>query len=311
MQHSNETSARFPEHILCGIDLQGRANHAVAAALWLSERLGKPMELVHAFPARPIFWGKEEDQPEWVAGTEAVGGVLREMLRTIVAEAPRELELRTSPDALRFHVTAGNPVHVILERARASSADLIVLGPHRKHRGLDFGDTARGVLAHAPRGVWMQPEAPRAVRRILVPVDLSAGSLAALAIARDLAQTFDARVTAIHVFEYPEYGLSESVIDVIHPSHVAEQLQRAERERYEAAIESFDWRGVAHDMRFERGQAAQTVLAIQDDFDLVVMGTHGRTGLSAALLGAVAHTVLRSARIPVLALRYAGASYLV
>jgi nucleotide-binding universal stress UspA family protein len=311
MQNPIDTPARFPNHVLCGLDLEGRASHAVTAAVWLSESLGAPLEFVHAFPPRPLLWGKEEDMPEWVAGTETIGRVLRESLRGILAQAPAELALRTSADALRFHISSGPPVHVILQRAKLAAADLIVLGAHHKHGNLDFGNTVRGVLAHAPGGVWVQREAPRFVRRILVPLDLSPDSLQALTIARDLAKSFDARITAFQAFELSVLGANVLGDEVAGPTYVLDRLLGAERSHFESAMHAFDWCDVPHDARFERGDPAQVALSLQDEHDLIVMGTHGRTGLSAALLGSVAYAVSRSARIPVLALRYSRGTFLI
>jgi len=306
-----QSSTRFPNRILCGLDLDGHANNAASAAVWLSERLQVPLEFVHAFPPRPILWGKEKDMPEWMAGTEVVGQALRKSLHTILSNAPAELGLSSSADAPPIHVSSGPRAQVILERARSTGADLIVLGAHHKHAGLDFGNTVRGVLAHAPRGVWVQPDRPRPVRRILAPVDLSPDSLEALAQARDLALLFGASLTVLQAFEAPALGASFPASSAVGPTYVVEHLIKAERAQFQTSMAGFDWRGVAHDERFEEGSPAQRVLAHQGEYDLVVMGTHGRTGLSAALLGSVAHGVLRAARIPVLALRYAREAYLI
>lgn len=309
MPNPSAASARFPSQILCALDLEGRAGPAVQAAVWLSERLAAPLEIVHAFPSGPVLWGKEADMPEWVAGREATGQALRESLRGILAAAPPALGLRTKAGELRFHITAGHPVRVILEHARKAHADLVVLGPHRKRGWLDVGSTARGVLAHAPRGVWVQPDEPRTVRRILAPVDLSPDSLHALETACDLARTLDARVTAVLAFVPPVMGASTHIAGVIGPDYVVDHMRREEQAQFEQVLGGFDWRGVPHETSFVEGDPTESVLKLQDAHDLVVMGTHGRSALSAALLGSVAHGVVRSARIPVLALRYPRASY--
>jgi nucleotide-binding universal stress UspA family protein len=298
----------LPRHILCGLDAEGHARDAVAVATWLSERLDAELEFIHAFPPRPVLWGKREAMPEWVAGTEITGRVLREELREAMRGAPPALGLKTSADALRLHVTSGHAAHVILERARAASADLIVLGPHAKHGALDLDDTARAVLAHASGGVWVQSGRPRPIKRILVPIDLSENSLRALALARDLARAFGARITALQAFEPPTLGASGP--EVAGTGYVVEHYEAAEREAFDAAVGGFDWNGVTHATLFEHGDPAERVLAHQAEHDLVVLGTHGRTGLSAVLLGSVAHSVLRSATIPVLALRQKKGTYL-
>jgi nucleotide-binding universal stress UspA family protein len=309
MDESTATPHSYPEQILCALDREGRADHAVQAAIWLSERLGAPLEIVHAFPPRPILWGREADMPEWQAGREASIAALRGSLREIVADAPRGMLPHARAEDLRFDVKTGHPVQVILEEARRIGADLVVLGPHEKRNSLDLGSTARGVLAHARGGVWVQPGAPRGVKRILAPVDLSPGSLAALTTARDLARRFEARVTAVLAFELPVLGAPAAFLEPAGPSYVVEHARRAERVEFEAAMNAFAWSGVEHETRFVDGDPADSVLALQDEHDLVVMGTHGRSAISAALLGSVAYGVLRSAKIPVLAMRHPAAQY--
>lgn len=303
-------TTRFPRHVLCGIDLEGRSKHAIAVATWLAERAKAELELVHAFPPAPFLWGKRANMPEWVAGTESVGRALRGAIVEALREAPKELAIATQPEAVRFHVSSGHAAKVILERARVAKADLIVLGAHAKHGAFDTGGTARGVLAHAPFGVWVQPDRPRPIRRVLAPVDLSPDSMNALAIARDLAATFGAQVTVLQAFLPPILGAATPGAEINGPDYVVEHLLDAEREEFERTIATFDWRGVPFRARFEEGEPVAAVLAHQDEHDLVVMGTHGRTGLSAAVLGGVAQSVLRSARIPVLALRHARETYL-
>jgi universal stress protein E len=309
MPSTSDPTVNFPRHVLCAIDLEGRAAPAVHAALWLAEHIGAELELVHAFPPRPILWGKAENMPEWTAGPEAAGRALRELLRGILAQAP--FALRTSADALRLHITPGNPAHAILERARASHADLIVVGPHEKHGVFDLGNTARGVLAHASGGVWVQPSDARPVKRILVPADLSPASVHALEVARDLALRLSARVTALQAFEPPEFGSSELPEGPARVNYVVEHLQQTERRELDLALRAFDWRGVEHGVRFERGEPAEVIVAQEADQDLVIMGTHGRTGLAAAVLGSVTNAVLRRSRIPVLALRHAKGTFLI
>ncbi|MDP6520979.1 MAG: universal stress protein, partial [Planctomycetota bacterium] len=53
----------------------------------------------------------------------------------------------------------------------------------------------------------------------------------------------------------------------------------------------------------EGADPADQILALEDQADLIVMSTHGRTGLSAAVLGNVTYSVLKSAEVPVLAIR--------
>jgi nucleotide-binding universal stress UspA family protein len=88
-----------------------------------------------------------------------------------------------------------------------------------------------------------------------------------------------------------------------------DDLRRSSRIEFETALSEFDWKGIEHTARFEEGDPAERVLELEHDFDLIVMGTHGHTGLSAAVLGSVTYSVMRAARIPVLALREPARSF--
>jgi nucleotide-binding universal stress UspA family protein len=80
-------------------------------------------------------------------------------------------------------------------------------------------------------------------------------------------------------------------------------MRRASRTGFEAALSGFDWKGVGHTARFEEGDPVERVHELEKDFDLIVMGAHGHTRLSAAILGSVTYSVMRGAHTPVLALR--------
>jgi nucleotide-binding universal stress UspA family protein len=295
--------ARFPKSVLAAIDAHGRSDHALHAAVWLSERFGAKLELVHAFPPRPILWGKRDDMPEWTAGTEAAGLALRASLRDVLARAPSALALKARAESLRVHIASGHPAEVILERARAADADCVVLGAHKKRGLFDFGSTARGVLAGTRAGVWLQVQPMRAIRRILAPIDFSADSTRALEVARDLARELSASVTVLHAFISPELWTAREDMPPVYTPELTDSLRRSTEEELARSVAAFPWSGVQHDSRFEDGDASESVLALQREFDLIVMGRHGHTRLAVALLGSTTYAVMRAAETPVLAVR--------
>jgi nucleotide-binding universal stress UspA family protein len=135
--------------------------------------------------------------------------------------------------------------------------------------------------------------------RVCCAVDFSETSRAALEEAADLARRAGAELTVIHVFE-PPVGASGTVV----PESALFEATRVELER---KLEL--WRAEAEDLsggavrsRLVPGSAAQEVVrfAREGNFDLVVVGTHGRTGLRRLVLGSVAELVVREAGCPVL-----------
>ncbi len=135
------------------------------------------------------------------------------------------------------------------------------------------------------------------VERILVPVDFSPGSQRAFEYAVFLAESLHASLDLLHVFEAPMVLVPELAAD----SAVASALGTASDEMGKV----LDWlhlRGFGRvHSHIERGSAPDMILnhAEQGHYDLIVMGTHGRTGLACLLMGSVAEHVLRRAPCPI------------
>jgi nucleotide-binding universal stress UspA family protein len=147
-------------------------------------------------------------------------------------------------------------------------------------------------------------------KRIVVPVDLSSSSLQALEFAADLAKPFDAELIALFVIEpvlyvVPDYSGAQS-------SALAElasdqrRLGRAELARIERR---YARRRVRLRGEILNGLPAAVIVdaAKRAKADLIVMATHGRTGVSRLLMGSVAERVVRTATCPVLTLHPAAA----
>ena len=140
------------------------------------------------------------------------------------------------------------------------------------------------------------------IESILVPVDFSAPARAGLNLALELAKKFGARVTMLHVYGLPVYAFPEGAVfgpEVL--TRLASAAQDAvDRLRVEVASHGVDVTAVS-----TVGTPAEEIVdrVKSHGFDLIVMGTHGRTGLKHALLGSVAERVVRLATCPVLTVR--------
>lgn len=283
------------KRVLVALDANDESRHAARTGLELAVRFGARTEFVHAIDSFT------PPTPGAVARGEDLMTATRERVIRLVnraAEAPRGVALDTQE---RVHVTVGKPAAVILERARAMTADLIVLGKLRSRKAIEFGSTARAVLAKAPCAVWAQPGAPSAIKRILVPFDFSHESEIALATAIEFACSFGAKVTAFHCLEPVLYG--DDPLGVLGGIATLSELEHGRTAEFRRELERVDWRSVDHDDLFTTGMPADRIVELLPDYDLVVMGTHGRTGLAAAVMGSVAYSVLKRATIPVLAVR--------
>ncbi|CQR50015.1 universal stress protein [Haloferax massiliensis] len=135
---------------------------------------------------------------------------------------------------------------------------------------------------------------------ILVPTDGSKAAERAIDHALDIAETYDARIHALYVVDTSIYTSLDAGADV-----VIDALERegdaATRHVREAAEEA----GIDVQAEVVTGTAYRSIREYIDDhdIDLVVMGTHGRTGLSHYLLGSVTERVVRTSPVPVLTIR--------
>ena len=142
-----------------------------------------------------------------------------------------------------------------------------------------------------------------ALDRILVPVDFSEPSAAALRRALDLTERTGAEVHVLHVVPAPETDLDVSFDDLPEPDRA---YYREVWKRAEGDLDAFLQRVPTGRATIKRvltaGLASRTVLdyAGHEDIDLVVMGTHGRRGLKRFMLGSVTEEVLQRSDLPVL-----------
>ncbi len=136
------------------------------------------------------------------------------------------------------------------------------------------------------------------IRSILCPVDFSEGSERALNAAMALAKRTGADVRLLHVLPTAFYG-APPFTPVVAPTPDSAYVARTEaalRELGEkCAKDGVPWRACV-----SQGSVPQEIDRASTGADLVVMGTHGRTGLAHMLIGSVAERVVRTSRIPVL-----------
>lgn len=145
-----------------------------------------------------------------------------------------------------------------------------------------------------------------AIRRILCAVDFSEASEVAFARAREMARRFGAELRALHVWEVPDHVQADTAAwtSAIEPNQAVTVSNVAAKNGREAMAKLIA--SAKNDVRvtaqIECGNPATVIaeLAERDAFDLIVMGTHGRSGFRRFVLGSVAETVMRHANCPVL-----------
>jgi len=145
------------------------------------------------------------------------------------------------------------------------------------------------------------------IQRILAPTDFSSCARAAVDYAIFLARTLGARVDVLHVWELPTNILPDWIVQAPgEPPQAASALVAGVASRKLELLIS-ELRSAFENVHGanEQGDPTDTILRIAEKgaYDLIVVGTHGRSGLSKFWSGSVAEKVVRSAACPVLTLR--------
>jgi len=137
-------------------------------------------------------------------------------------------------------------------------------------------------------------------QEILVPTDGSPASDAAIERAVDLADRYDARLHALYVVDGAAYSTLEAGSEI-----VIEALQSEGEGATDHVRQLAEDAGVDCEAIVTTGTAYRSITeyVTENDIDLIVMGTHGRTGLDRYLLGSVTERVVRTSPVPVLTVR--------
>jgi nucleotide-binding universal stress UspA family protein len=291
--------------IVVGVDGSEAAHEALRWAVGLSELVGAEVIGVHAVGLLEKLHDPEIDAESWRGGVTAL--VERTWCAGLAqARCPHRVVVRD-----------GTPVDVLLGTAHDEDASLLVLGSRgvgATNPALALGSTSLRLLQAAPLPVLVVPgggDRPRggggaadaggfALRRVLVGVDRSEPSLAALELAADVAVLTGAEMNVVEVFEYlPPLPIGPAAAVTARGEEAALDETRA---ILESGVRGVRDRGVATQVVVRSGEPAATLLQIAADVDpdLIVVGTRGRGDPAQPLLGSVARTVVHEARRPVL-----------
>ena len=284
--------------IVVGIDGSTTSQEALRWATGLGEALGAEVVAIHALGLLDRWHDPDASARSW--------------RRTLCALVERTwcAPFARSPGHHRVEVRDGDPVEVLLAAVEDEHADLLVVGS----RGvggrpeLALGSTSLHVLRAARVPVLVVPDrrptAAAAVglrlRHVLVGVDHSQASRAALELAADIAASLGGSLSVLEVVEYvPAFPLEEpSPAGGGHQRRVAEVAMAL----LEAEVRDVRAQGVGVQVVVRSGDPAATLLEVADDVDadLVVVGTRCHPRPDELLLGSVARTVADRARRPTL-----------
>ena len=193
-------------------------------------------------------------------------------------------------------VAVGTPFDQIIQCGDRRDVNVIMIGSGQKAREEKFrlGMTAERLIRRASKPVWVvKSDAPPMVKKILCPVDFSDPSRRALDNALHLSRNFQAEVAVLTVIE----PLSSIYRATAHRAAKAEEQTwfQQQESAFESFVRDFDFDSVSWTKALRHGRPHQEILTAvrEGKFDLLIMGSEGRTGLARILLGSVAEKVVR------------------
>lgn len=286
------------KRIIVGHDLRDGGEVAVQSAAALAKRCGAALRLVHV--VEPLDSYQRISHPltspypvEEIA--EKIGARLKALLAGAeLAGLEAEYEVRT-----------GSPFVELILAQRAWFADMILVGGASQPAEPFSASTSGRLMRKADVPIMVAKNRLSAgAKTFLVATDFSTGAKQAADQGIVLAENFRGRVIFLHVFDQPSYMVSyvhELGVSLPIPPPTPEQME-PEWENFLSGLqlEKIDW-----EKSSTEGQAATAIVhqAEQIKADVIVMGTHGRSGLPYILLGSVAEKVARAASCPVLTIR--------
>ena len=301
---STSQRRRF-NRVLVPIDFSRPSLKAIPYALAISRQFGADVHLLHVTdvsqqPPPTLLTLPTVPQAEWD----------RRLMKRLNSIA---LKYRTNGNVTALQPRTGSAYEEICTATRELKADLIVIATHgyTGYKHMFLGSTAERVVQHLPCPVlvvrlharhWNGSISPRTrtgfqLKKILVPTDFSECSKAAFIYARGLARDFKAELRLVHVINPHWYPFGDKYAALDAARLMEETSRTAQKQMCSMAATS----NVRYSVCVIHGSpAAEICNAANEDVDLIVISTHGRTGLGHLLIGSTAEHVVRYARCPVL-----------
>ncbi|HEX7378593.1 MAG TPA: universal stress protein [Pirellulales bacterium] len=296
----NRSSMSF-QNILLATDFSDVAEVALQSAVKIARRCEAKLTIAHVVPDAVTALAVSAPEVVWAPTVEDVARLQKDLcegaeerLCNLAAEVHRGLDLDTT-------VLIGAPYFSIIESVKQNGFDLVMVGTRGMSavKRLFVGSTATRLARACPAPVWIaRREWPEDRATILAAVDLSPVSERVVRVAASLAAALGARLHVLNVYDTAELYGAPTISDEVR-AEFHWHRRRARREAFDrleqllAALSIDDGTATFH---VSQGNAYQVIksTARRLDAGLVVMGSIGRRGLSALLIGNTAEKVLHA-----------------
>jgi len=290
------------KNILCPVDRSPSSLEAFSYAIALARWQGARLSLLEVIEAAVPPGGSRIPEDDRVPN-DTRAALERDLRRVLTAR-------RAADVRVEILMRKGHVVQQILAQAKASRADLVVIGSHGRGgpQRLVLGSVAEKVLRLATcpvltvrRGVKVARRSRSLFGTILCATDLSAAANRGVAYAKRLAKEANAKLIVMHAIEWP-FGnaVTSGAIGELRKS--IESSARDELVRLLPRPGS-DGRGAEAVVTSGKASADIVKLARARSVGLIVMGVSGRGAVNVAVLGSTTHRVIREGTWPVLTVR--------
>ena len=299
--------------ILYPTDFSTTAKQALNHALFLAEQFEAELHMLHAV----ILHEHDPRAPErrFPEPSDILQNLFEiadsEMAQIIEANQAKTFSLK---EAKVKGFSAGQ---VILEYAQENDMDLIVMGTHGR-RGparMFLGSVTEEVIRQADCPVLTlrnrdQRPTGEAIEKILVPIDFSEHSKSALSYAREIAALYGSSLQLVHAIEEPVYPYFYAPAGGFSVAQHLEELRIKTDEALDKLLSESKGPEVPFEKFVVTGRPAIEIthFAEEQNTDMIVIATHGLTGLERLLVGSTAEQVVRLATCPVFTVKSFGKS---
>jgi nucleotide-binding universal stress UspA family protein len=297
-------SRRF-NRILVPIDFSRPSLNAIPYALAISRQFGADVHLLHVTDVT--------QQPPPSLLTLPVVPYTELNQRFMKRLQALVLRYRTDGNVSALEPRTGIVYEEICEVARDLKADLVVVATHgyTGYKRMLLGSTAERVVQHSPcpvlivrqhvsrsnRSIDPRTRTGFRLTKILLPTDFSECSQTAFECALELARDFNSELRLVHVINPHAYPFGDKYAALDPAQLIQETEEAAQKQMRSMATKS----KVRYSVSVLHGSPPVEIChATNEDVDLIVISTHGRTGLGHLLIGSVAEHVVRYAHCPVL-----------
>ena len=291
-------------NVLVATDFSRHSEYAVRRAVGIPLAPRASVHLLHVLPeGMPPKIHARIEKKAWDQIKQAAS------LASAAAKAAGNVGPVVTPE-----VVTGQAYVEIIRRARASAAEIVVLGRHHRRaiRDLFVGPTAIRVIRNGDLPVLVVNSKPaHSCRRPLIAVDLEDASCAVLDLGLRVLESEVTTIAVVHAYNVPFEGFVLPAFSVQELDGYRREFQKKAETGLAKLLLSFADRGVRWKAAVRHDDPRRAVLreASRRRTDLIAVGTHARSGLSHVLLGSVAEWVIRAARCDVLVARPARFSF--